>query len=190
MRKHFFTATLALIVFASMNNPADAQGQARQAPEWEISRWLNSKDLTLAELRGKVVVIDFFQLWCPGCNSFSVPLMQHWEAMFADEIEAGRIQFVSIHTVFEGHGYQTPKRLERYIREKGITHPVGIDRHVDGQRLPLTMKRYATRGTPEIAIIDAEGRIRFQHFGFFEPARGEALIRRLLAEPSKAGAPS
>ncbi|QYZ68013.1 MAG: 1,6-anhydro-N-acetylmuramyl-L-alanine amidase [Gammaproteobacteria bacterium (ex Lamellibrachia satsuma)] len=43
------------------------------------------------------------------------------------------------------------------------------------------MKRYRTRGTPEMAIIDKEGRIRFQRFGSFDPASGAQLINKLLA---------
>jgi len=44
------------------------------------------------------------------------------------------------------------------------------------------MRRFATRGTPQTAIIDKQGCIRFQRFGGFEPAKAEALIRELLEE--------
>ena len=161
----------------------------KKAPEWDISEWINSEPLTLAGLKGKVVVIDFFQLWCPGCNSFSIPLMHHWEQVFRQEASDDRIAFVSIHTVFEGHSFQTPKRLRRFLIKKGITHAVGIDRHIGGNRLPETMHRYRNSGTPEMAIIDKHGIIRLQRFGFFEPSFGEDLIRTLLEEqyqPEKA----
>ena len=108
--------------------------------------------------------------------------MHIWEKTFAEEYRAGKIAFVSIHTVFEGHSYQRPERLRNFVKEKQITHPVGIDRHQEGRRLPITMQRYQTRGTPEMAIIDKQGNIRFQNFGYFEPAQGERLIRKLLAE--------
>ena len=87
--------------------------------------------------------------------------------------------------MFEGHSFQTPKRLRRFLKEKGIQHPVGIDRHIKGQRIPETMRRYKTMGTPEMAIIDKNGNLRFQRFGFFEPAFGESLIRTLLDEQFK-----
>lgn len=154
----------------------------RRAPQWDVSEWLNGDGRNVDALRGTVIVIDFFQLWCPGCIAFSIPLMNQWEADLAKEVKSGQIAFVSIHTVFEGHGYQTPERLKRFIRKKKILHPVGIDRHVDGSHVPETMRRYRTRGTPEMAIIDKAGMIRLQEFGHFDPARGESLIRRLLAE--------
>lgn len=43
----------------------------RRAPAWDISEWINQDAGNVDALRGKVVVIDFFQLWCPGCNQFS-----------------------------------------------------------------------------------------------------------------------
>jgi len=156
-----------------------AQGvlaKGRAAPEWDIAEWINGDGTTLAALKGKVVVIDFFQLWCPGCNSFSIPLMAIWEQQFEQEIKAGNLVMLSIHTVFEGHDYQNPDRLREYIKQKKIHHLVGIDRHIDGNEIPETMKRYRTRGTPEMAIIDKQGRIHFQRFGGFDPDAGARLI--------------
>ncbi len=147
------------------------------APEWVISEWINSNPLTLRELRGKVVVIDFFQLWCPGCNNFSIPLMFKWEKKFKDYPD---IRFISIHTVFEGHDYQSPKRLKAFVKEKGINHPVGIDSYVSDRRLPETMIRYQTRGTPEMAVIDKNGILRFKRFGGFDTKEAESLIKSLL----------
>lgn len=183
MRSRSILATcLGALLLLTVPAHAPASTEARKAPQWEISEWINSPGLSLDALKGKVIVIDFFQLWCPGCNRFSIPLMDHWEKVFAAEHRDGRIVFVSIHTVFEGHSYQRPQRLREFIKEKNITHPVGIDRHQNGQRLPITMQRYATSGTPEMAIIDKKGNIRFQKFGYFEPALGERMIRTLLAE--------
>ena len=176
-----------LLAFSLVFSLTSAQATPRKAPDWEISEWINGPGPTLDELRGKVVVIDFFQLWCPGCKSFSIPLMEHWEkTVFTKEVAEGRLVFVSIHTVFEGHAYQTPKRLRRFVKEKGITHPVGVARHLADRRVPETMARYKTMGTPEMAIIGKQGNIRFQRFGFFEPAQGERLIRTLLEEPPAA----
>ncbi len=140
-----FAAALLMAVTAPALRAAPA---GKKAPEWEISEWINSEPLSISGLKGKVIVIDFFQLWCPGCNSFSIPLMHHWEQVFEKEATEGRIAFVSIHTVFEGHAFQTPKRLRGFLKKKDINHAVGIDRHIDGKRLPETMRRYNTMGTP------------------------------------------
>ena len=162
---------------------APANAGARKAPDWLISEWINSSGVTLSELKGKVVIIEFFQLWCPGCNKFTIPLMKQWNRTFKNQIESGKLKILSIHTVFEGREHQTPERLKSFVKEKDIHHLVGIDVHKKGEYLPETMKRYRTRGTPEVAIIDKNGYIRFQIFGGFEPAIAEKLIRRLIKEP-------
>ena len=127
-------AFVALILAMVVAPPTHAQHSARPAPEWDISEWINTRGLSLADLRGRVVLVEFFQLWCPGCNKFSIPLMEHWKHnVFSRELAEGRLVFVSIHTVFEGHGFQTPARLRRFVQEKHISHAVGIDRHIAGQ---------------------------------------------------------
>jgi thiol-disulfide isomerase/thioredoxin len=177
--KRFFVVGIILYWAVLLSVKAEASSPEKQAPEWVISEWINSTGHTLENLQGKVVVIDFFQLWCPGCNKFSIPLMEKWKQKYSDRRD---IQLIGIHTVFEGHSQQTPERLRRYVTEKGITYPVGIDKYVSNQRLPETMIRYHTRGTPEMAVIDKNGRIRFQHFGGFNPDIVEDLINDLLNE--------
>lgn len=149
----------------------------KPAPELEISEWLNGQGTTLKDLRGKVVVLEFFQLWCPGCNKFSIPLMKEWTKEFAKEKD---VVFVSVHTVFEGHSYQSPKRLKKFIKKKGIGHLVGIDRHVGKDPVPVTMRRYRTGGTPCIAIVDKRGIVRFKYFGGFAKESVTAFIRDLM----------
>ncbi|MFP6711490.1 MAG: hypothetical protein VB913_07365 [Rhodospirillales bacterium] len=108
--------------------------------------------------------------------------MNKWEKVFLSDVKKGLIQFISIHTVFEGFDYQNPTKLKRFLRRKGIRHPVGVDRAIPGDRIPVTMRRYRTSGTPEIAIIDKKGVIRFQEFGGFDSRPVERLIRRLMRE--------
>jgi thiol-disulfide isomerase/thioredoxin len=152
------------------------------APAWDIEKWFNSKPLKVEDLRGKVVVIDFFQMVCRGCRKFSIPVIKGWEHRFSSEIAAGDLVILSIHTVFEVHQIQTNTRLEKFIRKIKMNHPVGVDRHRNNQWMPETMRRYKTKGTPEIAIIDKKGVIRFQKFGRFDVKAARDLIRKLLAE--------
>jgi thiol-disulfide isomerase/thioredoxin len=176
-------AGLAATAATTSALPALSLPEGSPAPDWEIAEWINSEPVQLSDMRGQVVVIDFFQLWCPGCKSFSIPLTLKWEKEFAEEIANDQMKIVSIHTVFEGHRHQTVDRLKKFVTETGFGHPVGHDLHDDTihDRLPITMIKYGTRGTPEIAIVDKEGRIAFQKIGFFDPEEKAALIRRLLA---------
>lgn len=185
-----FIIVLALFAVSTARIHADTRYQrgpftaseAPIAPEWTISKWIKGPETTLEDLQGQIVVIDFFQLWCPGCNHFSIPLMSHWEDVFSEEIKSQKLKLISIHTVFEGHDYQNNRRLEAYVKEKKMRHPVAVDLLPAGSRLPQTMIDYDTRGTPEMAIIDKNGRIRFQKLGSFDIEWATGFIRNLLEE--------
>lgn len=183
-RRRFIATSAAALATSWLSGqlvtPVQAQAVGRKAPSWDILEWINGDGGNVDTLRGKVIIIDFFQLWCPGCNKFSGPLMTHWQDKFSDQIAAGQLALVKIHTVFEGRNYQTVKRLKTYVEEKGITLPVGVDRHVGDRRIPETMQRYQTRGTPEMVIIDANGLIQFQEFGGFDHAPVEQMIVEMI----------
>jgi hypothetical protein len=149
------------------------------APEWQVSEWINGDAGRVSKYQQKVLVIHFFQMWCPGCNDFTIPLMEKWQNQFAEYPE---FKIVSIHSVFEGHAQQTPDLLRTFIAEKGITHPVGIDAYENGSLLPVTMSRFDTGGSPHVVVIDRRSQIRFSHFGRFDPEPVENFIKRILDE--------
>jgi thiol-disulfide isomerase/thioredoxin len=154
--------------------------EPKSAPQWKVSEWLNSDPGDLSKQRGQVVLIHFFQLWCPGCNEFSIPLFQRWEDRFGSRDD---VTIVAIHTVFEGHDIQTPEQLRLFIEEKGIQYPVGIDAYPSPEsEIPITMDRFETGGTPHVVIVDKKGLLRFTHFGHFDAEPVEAYIDRILSE--------
>lgn len=176
---------LILAALVSFSASLEAAPSGAIAPEWEITDWLNGDPGALSDHRGKVILIDFFQLWCPGCRTFSVPLFNEWEERYGKRND---LLMVSIHTVFEGHDYQNMDRLRTFIVDHGIGHSVGVDAYVrPGESTPITMRRYRTGGTPHIVIVDRSGRIRFSRLGSFDPAPVEALIDQLLAEEPPGG---
>ncbi|MBF0588565.1 MAG: TlpA family protein disulfide reductase [Magnetococcales bacterium] len=164
--------------------PHTAQAiEGQTAPEWQISEWLNGPGIELGQLKGQVVIIEFFQLWCPGCKRFSIPLMKAWHKRYAKRIRQKKMYLLSIHSVFEGHEAQSPARLRAFVLEEKIKHLVGIDRHPPDREIPMTMRLYRTRGTPEMVVIDKQGVVRFQRFGGFDPDLIEKLVEKLLVEP-------
>lgn len=158
----------------------------RLAPAWQISRWFNSAPLTLADLRGRVVVAHAFQMLCPGCAMQALPQMRRVQQMFPVE----RLIVVGLHTVFEHHEAQGPVSLEAFLHEYRYTFPVGVDVHTDGDPLPLTMRAYAMQGTPTLLLIDAQGRLREQHFGVLDDLALGAALGGLLGEAQKATSPA
>ncbi len=179
MRRAILTACLCLTILSTAG--AGLVQRPTPAPEWRIAEWINGDPGDLVDHRGKVILVEFFQLWCPGCKRFSVPLFNRWHEQYGHRDD---VLVVSIHTVFEGHDYQTAEKLREFVEIWGIEHPVGIDAFAsEGDEVPETMRRYRTGGTPHVVIVDKQGRLRFRHLGSFDEKSAEALIDRLLDEP-------
>ena len=71
----------------------------------------------------------------------------------------------------------------QFVRDKGMLHPVGIDAYARRRdEVPTTMERFEAEGTPQLAIVDREGDLRFSHLGRFDAEIVEAFIDRLLLE--------
>lgn len=148
------------------------------APEWQASGWLNSAaPLSLASLRGRVVVMHAFQMLCPGCVSHGVPQAERVHRTFPRD----DVAVVGMHTVFEHHEVMTPAALEVFLHEYRVTHPVGIDVRDGAGPIPATMRAYGMRGTPTLVLIDRQGRLRLQEFGRVDDLALGAEIMRLVA---------
>ena len=150
-----------------------------EAPELTTSQWFNSTgDITLSALRGQVVVIEAFQMLCPGCVTHGLPQAQKVQAAFGDDLTV-----LGLHSVFEHHEAMTPVSLEAFLHEYRITFPVGVDAHLDGQAMPITMERYRLEGTPSLLLVDREGRLRVKAFGQVDDMLLGATLARLIDEP-------
>jgi len=125
------------------------------APELDTSRWFNARaPLTLADLRGKVVVLHAFQMLCPGCVTHGTPQAEKLHRMFAT---SGEVAVIGLHTVFEHHAAMTEVALEAFIHEYRLTLPVAVDWPGEDDPIPRTMRRYGMRGTPTTIVIDRSG---------------------------------
>lgn len=152
------------------------------APELHVKDWLNTKQLiTLESLRGKVVLIEAFQMLCPGCVSHGLPQASKVAQLFNPD----DVAVLGLHTVFEHHEAQgTKTALEAFLHEYRIPFPVGIDVHENGVLIPKTMTAYQLRGTPSLILIDQKGFQRRQHFGQVDDMLLGAEIMSLLKETS------
>lgn len=147
-------------------------------PELQVSQWFNTdREITLASLIGKVVVIEAFQMLCPGCVLHGLPLAQKVRQTFSPETVA----VIGLHTVFEHHAAMTPVSLAAFLHEYRITFPVGVDSPGEGS-LPKTMEAFQMRGTPSMLIFDKAGTLRAHHFGEVPEIALGAEIATLLCE--------
>lgn len=151
----------------------------RPAPDWSVESWLNTEQaLSLEALRGKVIVLEAFQMLCPGCVQSSLPQAKRVHALFSRE----EVAVIGLHTVFEHHEAMTPAALKAFVKENQLSFPIGIDQALEGEMLPATMARYNMQGTPSLVLIDRKGYRRGQHFGHIADLQLGAEIMALMKE--------
>lgn len=152
----------------------------RMAPELKTTAWLNTDEpVTVQSLRGRVVVVEAFQMLCPGCVSHSLPQAKRVAATFPP----AEVAVIGLHTVFEHHEAQgSEAALKAFLHEYRIDFPVGIDTPFKDGGPPETMRAYGMEGTPTLVLLDRQGRIRKQMFGREDDLRLGAEIMALLKD--------
>ncbi|MEM8795844.1 MAG: redoxin domain-containing protein [Pseudomonadota bacterium] len=150
------------------------------APKLLVSEWLNTPTpLSLEALEGKVVLIEAFQMLCPGCVSHALPQAMKVRELFPED----QVAVLGLHSVFEHHEAQGHRAaLEAFLHEYRVSFPVGIDEQSDTAPLPKTMMTYGMRGTPTALLIDRNGILRRHSFGLIEDMVLGAEIAALLQE--------
>lgn len=156
-----------------------------RAPPLQTSGWLNAdRALDIPDFRGRVLIIEAFQMLCPGCVSHALPQAQR----IAQAFPSDHVAVIGLHTVFEHHEAQgTHAALAAFAHEYRLSFPIGIDRQ-DG-RLPATMTAYNMQGTPTLLVIDRSGCLRLQRFGHVDDLTLGSIIGTLLGEPLPVGEP-
>ncbi|MCO5146691.1 MAG: redoxin domain-containing protein [Aquamicrobium sp.] len=149
------------------------------APELDVIRWFNAAEpLSLAGLRGKVVVLHAFQMLCPGCVGAGLPQAKKIAATFPPD----EVAVIGLHTVFEHHEAMTPVSLAAFIHEYRLGFPIAVDRPGGDGPIPHTMAAYGMRGTPSLVLIDRAGMIRRHAFGAEDDMKVGAEIAWLMKE--------
>ncbi|WP_068470882.1 cytochrome c biogenesis protein DipZ [Candidatus Protochlamydia phocaeensis] len=135
-----------------------------------IADWINSPPLTLKDLRGKVVLIDFWTYSCINCIR-TFPYLKRWYERYKDQ----NFVIIGVHTPefeFEKNLSNVKKAVERFQ----IVYPVALDNQY------ATWESYHNAYWPAHYLIDQEGMIREVHFGEGGYTETENAIRSLLNE--------
>jgi len=139
-----------------------------------LGPWFNSAPLTREQLKGKVVVIDFWTYSCINCLR-SIPYVKAWDERYRKD----GLVVIGVHApefAFE----REPANVARAIKDLGIRYPVALD---NGYVLWRALKN---NYWPAHYFVDAQGRIRYHHFGEGDYDGSERVIRQLLAEAGHA----
>ena len=142
-----------------------------QAPSLHADgAWINSPPLTLQQLRGKVVLIDFWTYSCINCLR-TLPHLKAWYAAYHDK----GLVIIGVHTPEFAFEHVT-SNVRAAVKRLGIAYPVVQDNRYK------TWDNYANQYWPAEYLIDRQGHVRHTHFGEGEYDQTESLIRRLLRD--------
>ncbi|MHA2789601.1 peroxiredoxin family protein [Corynebacterium sp. S7] len=146
--------------------------------ELDVQEWLNTPDDRAPDFEGKVVLIEVFQMLCPGCVNHAIPQAKKVHKM----VDGAQLQVIGLHSVFEHHEVMGPEALKVFCSEFGVDFPVAIDLPREGRVIPATMKKYRLEGTPTTMLVDRQGRVRQTHFGQIDDLALGFLLGSLLSE--------
>ena len=176
-----WAAAAALIVAALLSAAPNAPAQQAMPDLSGATSWLNSPPLNREQLKGKVVLIDFWTYSCINCLR-SLPYLRAWDARY----RSSGLVIIGVHTP-EFDFEKNPANIQKALRKFGITYPIAVDSQ---QRI---WSAFHNQYWPAHYFIDATGNIRFHHFGEGNYDESERWIQKLLkerngAQPSSAGA--
>ena len=136
--------------------------------------WINTPPLTTEQLRGKVVVVDFWTYSCINCIR-SIPYVRAWAEKYKDQ----GLVVIGVHTpefAFE----KSEANVRQNIQRLGITYPVAMDNEF------AIWRAFKNQYWPAHYFIDAKGQIRHHHFGEGDYDGSERVIQQLLKEAGAA----
>jgi thiol-disulfide isomerase/thioredoxin len=142
-----------LMLFAGLVISVAYAGMGMPAPEVVGQGWLNSGPLRLAELKGKVVLVEFWTFGCYNCRNVE-PYVKGWHQKYAGK----GLVIIGVH-VPEFSYERSVANVQNYVNEHGIKYPVLIDNEFN------TWKRYNNRYWPAIYLVDKRGIIRYLRVG-------------------------
>lgn len=158
------------IIVLVLLGAATGAGAASAAPEIAATTWLNSAPVRLADLKGRVALVEFWTFGCYNCRNVE-PHVQEWHRKYGGT----GLVVVGVHTPETAYERDV-ENVKRYLQDHNISYPVAIDGD------SVTWRRYSNEAWPAWYLIDKHGNIRYAHVGEGAYAETERQIELLLAE--------
>jgi len=167
-----FLVALVAIWVMNLHKVESTELQGQVAPDFTLTLFeqYGTEPIRLSDLRGQVVVINFWASWCVECYKE------------ADLLQKVSVEYQTKGVVFIGIDHlDTDKPALAYLAQYGITYPNGVDL---GDKIS---QAYAITGVPETFFIDKEGNIAHVQIGPIEETTLYDLLDKLIAQSAKAG---
>jgi thiol-disulfide isomerase/thioredoxin len=144
--------------------------ESAAGPELADGEWINSEPLKLKDLRGRVVLIEFWTFGCINCRN-TLPFVKNW----ADRYREKGLTVIGVHSP-EFDEERNVEHLRREITSLSIRYPVVTDNDYQ------TFNAYKVEAWPTLFLLDKQGRIRWKRVGEGDYDEAERLIQVLLSE--------
>lgn len=143
--------------------------EGKQPPELQVKNWVNNagQDIKLGDQKGKVVVLDFWGVWCGPCKA-AMPKLKKLHDQYKDK----GLVIIGVHTTKDG------EKMAEYAKEAGLAWPTAVD--ANGQ----TVNAFHVDAFPAYYLIDRDGKLRVADL---VGADLESAIEILLQEKVAAG---
>jgi thiol-disulfide isomerase/thioredoxin len=178
-------AVAAILSSAVVNTPLveaqDPPSIVGSSPLFGLSGatgWINSSPLTAKQLKGKVVLVDFWAYSCINCIR-AIPYVRAWAEKYKDS----GLVVIGVHTPEFDFEKQLPN-VQKAVQKFGITYPVALDSNY------AIWNAFHNQYWPAHYFIDAKGKVRYEHFGEGEYDQSERWIQELLKEANAKSMPA
>jgi thiol-disulfide isomerase/thioredoxin len=135
-----------------------------------LQNWVNSNPQTIAGLKGKVVIVNFWTFGCINCQN-TIPHVKEYYEKFHDK----GLEIIAVHTPEFG-SERDANNVKKAVEREGIVYPVAQDND------SKTWGAYHNRFWPAFFFIDKKGMVRHTHFGEGRYAQNMQVIQQLLNE--------
>lgn len=184
MCKHFrytgigFLTTILLAIAFVAEGQTNGELTLKMKPSFSgATGWVNTQELNLKNLRGKVVLIDFWTYTCINWRR-TLPYIREWASKYKEQ----GLVVVGVHTP-EFPFEKQPENVNNAIKEMHISYPVAMDSNSD------IWNSFQNQYWPALYLIDAKGKPRYQKFGEGDYKESELMIQQLLKEAAATNVP-